>query len=67
MGYDEKKSLGSGETGARAALPVWMDFMKIALSGKEPGAFQAPQTPSVTLVPQKVDTPDAAAGADEVQ
>jgi len=67
IGYDEKKSLGSGETGAHAALPVWMEFMKVALSGKEPGAFQAPQIPSVTLVPQKVDTPDAAPGADEVQ
>jgi penicillin-binding protein 1A len=29
VGYDEKKPLGSGETGAVAALPIWMDFMKI--------------------------------------
>jgi penicillin-binding protein 1A len=28
LGYDEKKSLGNGETGATAALPVWMEFMK---------------------------------------
>jgi penicillin-binding protein 1A len=28
VGYDEKKPLGSGETGAAAALPIWMDFMK---------------------------------------
>src|SRR3984885_6311080 len=40
LGYDEKKSLGAKETGARAALPVWMDFMKVALAGKYPGAFQ---------------------------
>ena len=39
IGYDEKKTLGSGETGARAALPVWMDFMKVALAGKDPGRF----------------------------
>src|SRR4029077_5956097 len=40
MGYDEKKSLGAKESGARAALPIWMDFMKVALAGKDPGAFQ---------------------------
>ena len=63
IGYDEKKSLGSGETGARAALPVWMDFMKVALAGKEPGEFQAPQP--LIKAPPKVDVPDTAPGADE--
>ena len=28
VGYDEKKPLGNGETGAQAALPIWMDFMR---------------------------------------
>ena len=28
VGYDEKKPLGNNETGAIAALPIWMDFMK---------------------------------------
>jgi penicillin-binding protein 1A len=28
MGYDAKVSLGRKEYGSRAALPVWMDFMK---------------------------------------
>jgi penicillin-binding protein 1A len=28
VGYDEKKPLGRGETGAQAALPIWMAFMK---------------------------------------
>jgi len=28
VGYDEKKPLGGNETGAVAALPIWMDFMK---------------------------------------
>lgn len=31
VGFDEKKTLGNKETGARAALPVWMDFMATAL------------------------------------
>ncbi len=33
MGYDSRKSLGEGETGARAALPIWTDFMKAAIAG----------------------------------
>jgi penicillin-binding protein 1A len=37
VGFDEKKPLGRGETGAQAALPIWMDFMKayIAARGRE--------------------------------
>jgi len=64
VGYDEKKPIGAKETGARAALPIWMDFMKVALAGKDPGEFQPmpdlPPNPSL-----KVDTPDAAPAAEE--
>jgi penicillin-binding protein 1A len=34
MGFDQLKPLGNKETAARAALPVWIDFMKVALAGK---------------------------------
>ncbi len=27
VGFDEKMTLGDKETGARAALPIWMDMM----------------------------------------
>jgi len=30
VGFDQKKTLGEGETGARAALPIWIDFMRAA-------------------------------------
>jgi len=33
VGYDQPKPLGRGETGARAALPIWMDYMSVALHG----------------------------------
>ena len=33
VGYDELESLGPKETGARAALPMWIDFMRVALDG----------------------------------
>ncbi|HTC55455.1 MAG TPA: PBP1A family penicillin-binding protein [Candidatus Sulfotelmatobacter sp.] len=64
MGFDEKRSLGAKETGAHAALPIWMNFMNIAMAGKDPGQFQASPDVPVTVV-QKVDTPDMSPGADE--
>ena len=65
VGYDEKKSLGSGETGARAALPIWMDFMKVAMAGKESESFAPPPQLPPNPLAQKVDTPDTAPPAEE--
>src|SRR5579862_1073322 len=66
IGYDEKKSLGAKETGAHAALPIWMDFMKTALAGKDPGQFQ-PLSDLASSKPlnQKLDTPDDASAEEE--
>ena len=64
VGYDEKKSLGAKETGAHAALPIWMNFMTVAMAGKDPGDFQSPPATS-HAVAQKVDTPDAAPATEE--
>jgi penicillin-binding protein 1A len=64
IGYDEKKSLGAKETGGHAALPIWMDFMRVALAGKDPGEFQEAPTQG-TAVARKVDTPDVAPGDGE--
>jgi len=64
VGFDEKKSLGSKETGAHAALPIWMNFMSAALAGKDPGEFQIPPNMSGPVA-QKVDTPDTAPAAEE--
>src|ERR1700757_3107583 len=36
VGFDEKKTLGEKETGARAALPIWIDFMAAALPRQGP-------------------------------
>ncbi len=65
IGYDEKKSLGAKESGARAALPVWMDFMKAVLAGKDPGEFEfVPELPPSPLA-KRVDTPDTAPAEEE--
>ena len=34
IGYDQLRSLGTRETGGRAALPIWGDFMAEALAGR---------------------------------
>ncbi len=64
IGFDEKRSLGAKETGAQAALPIWMNFMNTAMAGKDVGQFQPPPEVPVTVV-QKVDTADTSPGADE--
>ena len=43
IGYDDHRTIGPRETGARAALPLWLDFMKKALSGREAEDFAAPE------------------------
>src|SRR6266478_1169319 len=64
IGYDEKRSLGEKETGGHAALPIWIQFMSVALAGKEPGEFQSAPASNSPFA-QKVDTPDVAPGDGE--
>ncbi|MBI5708876.1 MAG: PBP1A family penicillin-binding protein [Candidatus Eisenbacteria bacterium] len=42
VGYDEKRPIGPGMTGARAALPVWTDFMAEATRGRPVESFPEP-------------------------
>lgn len=45
VGHDEPKPLGPSETGAVAALPIWMEFMQAYLATKdrdEPPQFHSP-------------------------
>jgi penicillin-binding protein 1A len=34
MGFDQPKSMGQGETGGGAALPIWVGYMRTALKGQ---------------------------------
>ncbi len=63
VGFDDKQdSLGSKETGAKAALPIWIDFMKTATDGKPTEDFpNVERLEKVALTKQvQVDTPDSA-------
>jgi penicillin-binding protein 1A len=68
VGFDDKQiSLGKKETGAKAALPIWLEFMQRALAGM-------PEVEFANVVPLEeeahdhavhVDTPDTAPTEDE--
>jgi penicillin-binding protein 1A len=49
IGYDNRQSLGAKETGAKAALPMWMDFMRAAIAGKPDEAFPEGNEPMKEL------------------
>jgi penicillin-binding protein 1A len=65
VGFDEKKTLGNKETGAAAALPIWMDFMRVALQGRESEDFPAPPPAASNAVAQKTETEQPATGDTE--
>lgn len=41
-GFDNQKTLGSGETGARAALPIWLGFMQEVVKAYPVNDFTVP-------------------------
>lgn len=43
IGFDNPRSLGRGETGANAALPIWMDYMAKVLKGVPEAQFPVPE------------------------
>jgi penicillin-binding protein 1A len=58
VGFDERRALGRGEEGARAALPIWTEFMTKALAGtsisdfaQPPGVVVARIDPATGLLP----------------
>ena len=69
VGFDQVEELGNGETGSRAALPLWLGFMGEALKGVPEKPLQQPEG----LVTVRIDPesgllipPEATGGIDEV-
>ena len=48
VGYSQPRNLGRGETGTRAALPIWLDYMRVAL--KDLPERQHPRPPGLATV-----------------
>jgi penicillin-binding protein 1A len=68
VGFDDKQiSLGKKETGARAALPVWLEFMQNGMAGMPVLDFQnvVPLEQQALEHVIHVDTPDTAPTEDE--
>jgi len=49
VGFDSRESLGDKETGAKAALPIWMTVMRQAILGKENEQFLGDTADNSTL------------------
>ena len=43
VGFDQERSLGNGETGSRAASPIWLGFMQKILEKEPVRVFQVPE------------------------
>jgi penicillin-binding protein 1A len=43
VGFDHEKPMGKGETGSRAAAPIWLHYMQEILKGKSVRAFNVPE------------------------
>lgn len=70
VGNDDKRvSLGKKETGARAALPIWLEFMQQAMQGMPVENFSnvVPLEKLAGTKPVQVDTPDTAPPADAAE
>jgi penicillin-binding protein 1A len=43
VGFDEEGSLGRGETGSRAASPIWLGFMQRVMADRPVKVFEVPE------------------------
>ena len=53
VGYDDRTPMGKGETGSRAASPIWLYFMREVLNGKPIIPFESPEGVVITKIDVK--------------
>ncbi len=54
MGFDQPKTLGRNETGGSASLPIWIDYMAVALKNVPEEGFNPP--PGIIVMPVNAET-----------
>lgn len=59
IGFDQPVSLGRAETGGRTALPVWIDFMRVALEGIPEKPLIPPETMVRIIINSETGKPTA--------
>jgi penicillin-binding protein 1A len=53
LGYDDRRPMGKGETGSRAASPIWLYFTREILKEKPKIPFQYPEDVVITKIDAK--------------
>jgi len=66
VGFDDYTSLGHGEFGAKAALPIWMDYTAAALKDLPPSTLPMPPGISTVLINRQNGLPTAAGDPDSM-
>ena len=57
VGFDEPKSLGKYETGAKAALPIFKKFVKSVVKKKDARPFKIPKTINLVMIDAETGLP----------
>lgn len=65
VGYDNPQPLGPGEQGSATALPLWIEFMRIALEGTPPAAMPMPEGMVNVRINKRTGCPASATDAIE--
>jgi penicillin-binding protein 1A len=67
IGFDEKVTLGDKETGARAALPIWMDFIRDVYKDKPIEQFDTAPKETITAAPETAQPAEKGVAAKQAQ
>jgi len=57
VGYDDDRPLGPGEEGSRTALPIWVEFARIALAGVASNQLPMPEGIVSVLIDRETGCP----------
>ncbi|BAU46630.1 peptidase [Sulfurifustis variabilis] len=67
VGFDQASSLGRGEAGGRTALPMWVDYMRVALEGIAENPVATPDGITKSYVHAETGEPVAAGDPDAIE
>lgn len=67
IGFDQSTPLGRGEAGGRAALPIWVDYMRVALEGVPDRPVVVPDGVTKALVNAETGQPTTSTDPDAIE
>lgn len=67
VGFDSPEGMGRGETGGKAALPIWIDYMKVALENEAQYTRPVPPGLVAANVNRKTGKLSVIASADNIK